>query len=591
MLNFNGTIVELNSGTHLNLRIDEVKPDYRFARNCTSLPVTFDELTSAAQEYPIFFMYDEHEQVCPVVLFGLPVTGNLLVSAAGLWRAAYIPQALQRYPFLPDLTQPAKIYLDETSRALNFETGELLVNAEGVLQPRANDELQFFQHYAERLAQTRLIAEQLKQQDLLSPLKCEDADIDFPAAYSIDEAKLQKLSDAVLPALFHSGALQLAYLQLASQDHLPGLIHTANRQLALNTDKVTNKPEPLPRRAEQIIQRPALKARIVDAPPLMISADDQQEILRKQEVAKKLSDETNRLAQVHKQRYTQSLTNAPLAPEIPEPLDTLINTKNPLQWRWALGVLAGAVIFTVYFFTGSKTAPSTPVPNTPAASSPALTDPFSTAMIRIAPGKFEMGSTDGDKDEKPIQQINISPAFELGKTEVTQRQWVSVMGRLPEKLAFKQCGDNCPVENISWNDAQEFINKLNTTTGKSYRLPSEAEWEYACRAGKNQRYCGGNNPDELAWYNNAGKAPHPVASKQANAWGLYDMSGNVWEWVDDCYHPRATQGDRKETCDTRVLRGGSWSNDEETPRAANRYKRTAGERVNNNGLRLARTLP
>lgn len=590
MLNFNGTLVELNSGSHQNLRIEEAKPDYGFARNCTSIPVTFDELTSAAQELPISFMYDEHEQLCPVVLFGLPATGNLLVSTTGLWRAAYIPQALQRYPFIPDLDQPAKIYLDETSRALNFTTGELLVDAEGVLQPRANDELQFSQHYAERLAQTRLMAEQLKQLDLLSPLKCDGNNIDFPALYSIDEAKLKKLSDAALPGLFHSGALQLAYLQLASQDHLPGLIHTANRQLALNADKATNKPEPLPRRAEQIIQRPALKARIVDTPPI-ISVDDQQEILRKQEIAKKLSDEANRLAQVHKQRYTQSLTETPIVPEIPEPLDTLINTKKPLQWRWALGALAGAVIFTVYFLTGSKnkTAPSTPSPTPPTASSPALTDPFNTAMIRIAPGTFEMGSTDGDKDEKPIQQTHISPAFELAKTEVTQGQWLSVMGRLPEKLAFKQCGDNCPAENISWNDAQEFINKLNRITGKSYRLPSEAEWEYACRAGKKQRYCGGNNPDELAWYNT--KTPHPVALKQANAWGLYDMSGNVWEWVDDCYHTRATQGDRKETCDTRVLRGGSWSNDEDTPRAANRYKRSAKERVNNNGLRLARTLP
>lgn len=591
MLNFNGTLVELNSGTHQNLRIDGAKPDYGFARNCTSIPVTFDELTSAAQEYPISFMYNEHKQLCPVVLFGFPATGNLLVNPAGLWRAAYIPQALQRYPFIADLAQPEKIYLDETSRALNFATGELLVDAEGVLQPRANDELQFFRHYAERLAQTRLMAEQLMQQDLLSPLKCEDATIDFPLAYSIDEAKLKNLSDAALPGLFHSGALQLAYLQLASQDHLPGLIHTANRQLTLNTDKVTNKSEPLPRRPEQTIQRPALKARIIDAPPLIISADDQQEILRKQEVAKKLSDEANRLAQVHKQRYTQSLTETPFAPELPEPLDTLINTKIPLQWRWVLVALAVSVIFTVYFLTGSKnaTAPSTPSPSTPTTSSPALTDPFSAAMIRIAPGKFEMGSTDGDKDEKPVQQTHISPAFELGKTEVTQSQWVSVMGNLPEKLAFKQCGDNCPVENISWNDAQEFINKLNMITGKSYRLPSEAEWEYACRAGKNQRYCGGNNPDELAWYNN--KTPHPVALKQANAWGLYDMSGNVWEWVDDCYHTRATQGDRKETCDTRVLRGGSWSNDEDTPRAANRYKRSAKERVNNNGLRLARTLP
>jgi len=146
---------------------------------------------------------------------------------------------------------------------------------------------------------------------------------------------------------------------------------------------------------------------------------------------------------------------------------------------------------------------------------------------------------------------------------------------------------------------QEFIAKLNAQSGKQYRLPSEAEWEYACRAGATQRYCGGDNPDDLVWYGNekVGKSPHPVATRKPNAWGLYDMSGNVWEWVEDCYQNRYSEAQRdgrshtSGQCEARVLRGGSWSNAADTPRAANRYKRTVNDRFNNNGFRLARELP
>ncbi|MEI7456717.1 MAG: SapC family protein [Nitrosomonadales bacterium] len=587
MLNFIGKLVELNSTIHKNLRIDDAQLDYGCTRDCTALPITFDEFTRAAQEYPIAFMRDDDTQWYPVILLGLPGTGNLLLNAEGGWQAAYIPQALQHYPFVASLHQPTAVHLDETCPALNLATGELLVDADGVLQPRANAERQFLQGYAELLAQTRLMSAQLDQLDVLSPLTCDGAERDFPGMYTIDESKFKQLSDTALPSLFHSGALQLAYLQLASQDRLTALIHTANRQRASNADKARAES----RKTEQSLKKPVLKARIQDAAPLTTSPEDQKEIQRKQEVVKKLADEAYQLAQAHKQRYTQSTAEIPLPQESPAPVDTGIHTHTRPQWRWIVPVVAGAAIFSAYFWTGEKneTSPSTHIDATPVVTAPALSDPMSAAMLRLEPGKFEMGSTDGDADEEPVQQVNISMAFELGKTEVTQAQWLSVMGSLPEKLSFKKCGDACPVENVSWNDAQGFILKLNTQSGKSYRLPSEAEWEYACRAGKNQRYCGGNNPDDLAWYNN--KTPHPVALKQANAWGLYDMSGNVWEWVDDCYHAHAVQGDHKQTCEARVLRGGSWSNDADTPRAANRYKRAASERVNNNGFRLARTLP
>ena len=153
-------------------------------------------------------------------------------------------------------------------------------------------------------------------------------------------------------------------------------------------------------------------------------------------------------------------------------------------------------------------------------------------MVVVPAGSFDMGSNN-DTNEKPVHRVTINRAFAIGKTEVTQGQWKAIMGNNPSK--FVECGDNCPVEQVSWDDAQAFIEKLNTKTGKKYRLPSEAEWEYACRAGGQHEYCGGNNLDSIAWYGalakpagNSNKTTNPVAAKQANAFGLYDMSGNVW---------------------------------------------------------------
>jgi formylglycine-generating enzyme required for sulfatase activity len=156
------------------------------------------------------------------------------------------------------------------------------------------------------------------------------------------------------------------------------------------------------------------------------------------------------------------------------------------------------------------------------------------------------------------------------------------------------------VEQVSWDDVQTFIEKFNAKTEKKYRLPSEAEWEYACRAGAQQEYCGGDNPDTVSWYGglakpagNSGKATNPVATKQPNAFGLYDMSGNVWEWVEDVYHDSykgapadgsAWQGDSN----LRVPRGGSWSY---LQGAAKRGGSESDYRFGTIGFRLARSLP
>jgi formylglycine-generating enzyme required for sulfatase activity/uncharacterized caspase-like protein len=216
-------------------------------------------------------------------------------------------------------------------------------------------------------------------------------------------------------------------------------------------------------------------------------------------------------------------------------------------------------------------------------------------MVILPAGSFEMGTNNGDANEKPMHSVQVK-SFAMGITEVTQAQWQTVMGRNPSK--FTSCGADCPVEQVNWDDAQEFIKRLNTKTGKEYRLPSEAEWEYACRAGGRHEYCGSDNVDAVAWYNaNSSSRTHPAKGKQPNAWGLYDMSGNVWEWVQDCYSgnyyelPSDGRSFDSEGCTERVLRGGAWTRDPQYSRASNRNRGVLLYRVNLNGFRLARMLP
>lgn len=173
--------------------------------------------------------------------------------------------------------------------------------------------------------------------------------------------------------------------------------------------------------------------------------------------------------------------------------------------------------------------------------------------------------------------------YEIGKTEVTQAEWRAVMGNNPS--GFPSCGDNCPVERVSWNDAQEFIQKLNAETGKQYRLPTEAEWVYACYGGRQSEYCGGNDVDAVAWTSaNSNGQTHPAGQKQANGYGLYDMTGNVWEWMDNCWE------EGEGNCAKRMLRGGSWLNFPQLARIVPRGRLDTATR-DDVGFRLARTLP
>ncbi len=208
-----------------------------------------------------------------------------------------------------------------------------------------------------------------------------------------------------------------------------------------------------------------------------------------------------------------------------------------------------------------------------------MTEPITgMEFVYVSKGCFMMGSNNGNHDEKPVHKVCVDD-FWMGKYEVTQGQWEKLMKSNPSH--FKK-GNDYPVEQVSWGDAQEFIDKLNAQSGKNknYRLPTEAEWEYACRASGSGKYCGGDDSDALAWYrSNSGGTTHPVEKKQANAFGLYDMSGNVWEWCADWYGANYYSSSSQDnptgpvSGSGRVVRGGSWLNLGGHVRSTYRYYR------------------
>ncbi len=216
-----------------------------------------------------------------------------------------------------------------------------------------------------------------------------------------------------------------------------------------------------------------------------------------------------------------------------------------------------------------------------------LADRFKSA--REALNALRRMGSNAYEDAKPIHEVTIAGPFYLGKYEVTQGEWKAVTGSNPSRF---EGDDRLPVENVSWDDCQEFIAKLNgRKDGYAYRLPSEAEWEYACRAGTTGDYAG--ELDEMAWYrNNSGNKTHPVGKKKPNAWGLYDMHGNVWEWCQDRYHKNyngaPTDGTAWEagSDNERILRGGSWCDSAYYCRSANRLCNSPVVRDNYVGFRL-----
>ena len=216
-------------------------------------------------------------------------------------------------------------------------------------------------------------------------------------------------------------------------------------------------------------------------------------------------------------------------------------------------------------------------------------------MVKVEAGSFKMGATPEMEHpygnyEKPVHRVTLTNNYYIGKYEVTQALWKTVMGNKSSR--FK--GDNLPVEKVSWNDCQKFISKLNKLTGKSFRLPSEAEWEYAARGGNKSRgyqYSGSNTIGDVAWYyGNSSSMTHAVGTKQPNELGIYDMTGNVWEWCQDWYDIYSSSPQTNPTGavsgSCRVNRGGSWNCLARSCRASCRYRCTPDFRNGDLGLRL-----
>jgi sulfatase modifying factor 1 len=289
------------------------------------------------------------------------------------------------------------------------------------------------------------------------------------------------------------------------------------------------------------------------------------------------------------------------------PKEIKINKNN--IWKWVVGfVLVLAVILVITIPKKKKEAPPTDSPTVESVST--LTPDQQKEMISVEGGTFEMGSGDGQSDEKPVHEVTVE-SFMIGKYEVSQQLWESVMGSKPSN--FK--GNGRPVETVSWYDVVEFCNKLSENEGlqkaysgsganvtcdfnsNGYRLPTEAEWEYAARGGKKSKgytYSGSNDIDAVSWYtNNSGSTSHDVGTKQPNELGIFDMSGNVWEWCWDWY------GDYTSTSQTnpkganagsfRVNRGGSWSFSAGYCRVAGRGGNYPEYRFDDLGFRLVRT--
>jgi formylglycine-generating enzyme required for sulfatase activity len=244
--------------------------------------------------------------------------------------------------------------------------------------------------------------------------------------------------------------------------------------------------------------------------------------------------------------------------------------------------------------------------NAPGYGLTALLD--GTGLTRIPPGEFQLGSPTGNADERPVHRVRISQGFEIGKCEITQAQWEAVMGNAhgeanspvvnsdgaevsPTPSRFK--GASLPVDSVSWVDVELFLARLNARDAMhAWRLPTEAEWEYACRAGDAQEASLGTS----AWYKaNSGEQTHPVGTRQPNGWGLYDMQGNLAEWVQDWYNPEyygnSPDVDPKgpETGSYRVFRGGCWHNDSDKCRSAIRNFDFPISRLDYVGFRLVRT--
>ena len=348
----------------------------------------------------------------------------------------------------------------------------------------------------------------------------------------------------------------------------------------------------------------------------------EEERRRKEETERKAREEAERKARVEAERQAsevaererQALQNTPISPT---PHSDTPTPKNKRTLWIALGIGIAAVVALVVILAKPKLTPSyyeepprkvvdisdtgagyeepprkvVDISDTGAGDLAITVNGVSFVMKRVEGGTFQMGSNDSEAygDEQPVHSVALS-GYYMGETEVTQALWKAVMGSNPSN--FK--GDNLPVAHVNWNDCQDFIRKLNQLTGMNFRLPTEAEWEFAARGGNQSNgytYAGSNNIGSVVWYDdNSGSKSHAVKGKSPNELGLYDMSGNVWEWCSDWYgdYGSGSQTDPigPSSGSYRVLRGGGWNYYARGCRVSYRCRGDPGYRGDHIGFRL-----
>ena len=308
----------------------------------------------------------------------------------------------------------------------------------------------------------------------------------------------------------------------------------------------------------------------------------------------------------HIEAYESYLTDFPLGDMAKEARTRIRALKResggavPLKRYATIGGGALALLLAFWLlpkmFGGHDTGENTalqPATETKETSDPNRKSGFE--LVSVQGGTFKMGSPGNEAgrfDDECLHAVTVG-SFSIGKYEVTQADWREIMGSDPPELSFKGC-DDCPVESVSWDDIQTFLQKLNARySGKNYRLPTEAEWEYAARggqAGENTYfpYAGGDDLGEVAWYfSNSDSKTHPVGGKKANQLGLFDMSGNVWEWCQDTYKPYPCDNINMADGSYRVFRGGGWLSVPRFCRSAHRYRLPPTYRNYDLGFRLA----
>ena len=322
------------------------------------------------------------------------------------------------------------------------------------------------------------------------------------------------------------------------------------------------------------------------------------ELVNPEEKAANYTDDDTTLAEDEKQaeaKPVQKPKQKANTGQIPEPNDKRKSKK--ALWV-ALGAAAVTVLVMVLIMNSKDSDRPILVEETPFVEQPAIADGLTISvngvnftMKPVEGGTFQMGSNESyaESDDKPVHSVTVS-SFHMGETEVTQALWKAVMGSNPSKWK----GDNLPVEQVNWNDCKEFIRKLNGLTGRNFRLPTEAEWEFAARGGNKSNgyeYAGSSNIGGVAWYSdNSGRKTHTVKGMSPNELGLYDMSGNVWEWCSDWFgsYNSGSQTNPKgaSSSTSRVLRGGGWHNNQWNCRVSYRASGEPDYRRGNIGFRL-----